>query len=227
MSSPLVTYYRALELEMSKTNELSAGITHEKRKAMLRGLFTSYYPGDKAVFDTNRGWMAKVPALAQLFPDFKMICCVRDIAWIMDSFERLHTRNPLEPSKTYGFDVKGNVFNRMGSLQSPDGVVGWSLNALREVMAGEHRHRIHLVEYHQLCQTPKNTMKAIYDFLGEERFIHNFESVEYSAHAVDHAMGADGMHEISGPVKWEPRDSILPPVLFHSYGDCNFWRDLP
>ena len=37
--------------------------------------------------------------LAMLFPEAKMICCVLDMPWILDSIERVLRENPLELSK--------------------------------------------------------------------------------------------------------------------------------
>ena len=44
------------------------------------------------VFDTNRSWCAMLPALAALYPSSRVICCVRNPAWILNSFESLVQR---------------------------------------------------------------------------------------------------------------------------------------
>ena len=79
---------------------------------------------NKLVFDTNRLWCAKLPALTRLFPDAKVICCVRDVNWIMDSIECLFRRNAFEPSGMFGYESGGTVFSRIGSVASSDGLVG-------------------------------------------------------------------------------------------------------
>ena len=59
---------------------------------VLKGLFAAYYHAihpHKLVFDTNRAWCSKLPTLAKLYPQAKVICCVRHVPWIMDSIERL------------------------------------------------------------------------------------------------------------------------------------------
>jgi sulfotransferase len=67
----------------SETNHL---IHEDKRKTILRGLFESYYADvDRPlVFDTSRGWTSKTNLLKDLFPQTKIICCVRDLFWILD-----------------------------------------------------------------------------------------------------------------------------------------------
>ena len=66
MTSPLGSMYMALEKSMSRRNETAVFIDAEQRRNILTGLFTSYYAGvqaDKVVFDTNRLWCAKLPAI--------------------------------------------------------------------------------------------------------------------------------------------------------------------
>ena len=77
-----------------ETNHL---INEDKRKTILKGLFESYYSDVKqpTVFDTCRGWTAKTGLLKDLFPQTKIVCCVRDLFWILDSFERITAKNSL------------------------------------------------------------------------------------------------------------------------------------
>ncbi|MEJ0068157.1 MAG: hypothetical protein WDO24_04850 [Pseudomonadota bacterium] len=87
---------------MSGRNEFSIFIDERQRRALLAGLFTAYYHDihpRQRVFDTNRLWCTKVASLVQLFPGSRIICCVRQVSWIIDSIERLVQRNPFEPSK--------------------------------------------------------------------------------------------------------------------------------
>ena len=53
-----------------------------QRAAVLRGLFESYYNAitpTYTVLDTSRSWTTRLDLLARLFPDAKVICCVRPI----------------------------------------------------------------------------------------------------------------------------------------------------
>lgn len=238
MSSPVASLYAALESAMAQRNEGAVFVTDEQRKVILRSVFenfysdtaTGYYHGcnhsaaGRVVFDTNRGWTAKMPALAQLYPDAKVICCVRDLAWIMDSFERLHARNPFEPSGIYGFQPGTTIYGRCGMLGGGSGVVGHALDGLREACAGEFKDRLLLVEYEDLCKTPAEVLARIYAFIGEETFAHDFNSVEYSASEFDRNLGARGLHDVKGAVEWRERKTILPPDLFSRYADDQFWR---
>lgn len=175
-------------------------------------------------FDTNRLWCSRLPVLARLFPKAKVIACVRDVAWILDSFERLYRRNGMKASAIYGWDTGGTVFSRTMALASSSGVAGFALDALREACASEEHDRLMLVEYEALCKAPGQTLGRIYDFIGEPMFEHDFGHVEYSAGEFDRQLGARGLHDVFGPVVWKPRETILPPDLFRRFDSDQFWR---
>lgn len=227
MTSPVGTMYMALETTMSRRNETAVFIGDAQRRAVLKGLFSNYYDGvhqDKTVFDTNRVWCTKLPALTQLFPEARFICCVRDIGWIMDSVERLVRRNAFELSGMFGFEAGGTVFTRVARLASSDGLVGYALDALREAFFSEHASRLILVEYQALTRAPQQTMSLLYRMLGQEPFEHDFNNVEYQADQFDLWLGAPGLHTVRRRVESTDRQTILPPGLFERFAGDAFWR---
>ncbi|MGD9618728.1 MAG: sulfotransferase [Mycolicibacterium sp.] len=227
MTSPVGSMYRALEQSMSRRNETAVFIDTKQRRDILAGLFTNYYDevqADKVVFDTNRMWCAKLPAITQLFPTAKVICCVRDVNWIMDSIERLVRRNAFEPSGMFGYESGGTVFSRIGAVATSDGLVGYALDALKDGFFGEQAPAMILLEYEALVTNPNRAMRMVYDFIAEPWFDHDFDNVEYDPGEFDLALGAPGLHAIRRKVEFIPRQTILPPQLFHRYDDDMFWR---
>ena len=112
---------------MSRRNEAAVFIGEAQRRDVLRGLFTNYYneiQKEKLVFDTNRIWSAKLPALSQLFPKARVVCCVRDVPWIMDSIERLVRKNAFELSGMFGFEPGNTVYTRINRVATSEGMVG-------------------------------------------------------------------------------------------------------
>jgi hypothetical protein len=62
----------------------------ERRRNLYRSVFEGYYanvPGKEVIFDTNRTWTGRAALIGQVFPQAKIICCVREVAWIIDSLE--------------------------------------------------------------------------------------------------------------------------------------------
>lgn len=231
IASPVGGIFSALQRSMSRHNESAVFISPAQRKALLAVLFSTFYQ-DQAdqgvtVFDTNRLWCSKLSVLAQLFPSSKVICCVRPIAWIMDSIERLIQRNPLDLSGIFNFDAGGTVYSRVSRLASSDGMVGGSLDALRDAFFGELADRLILVDYDTLARKPGQTMKELYEFLGLSAFKHDFDNVAYEAPEFDLPLGTPGLHTVKPKVEWAERSTILPPDLFSRFDKDSFWLTEP
>ena len=216
-------------------NQFSAGsefgpvIDQPMRRRLLRSLFETYYAerADKSfIFDTNRMWCAKLPALLDLFPDAKVIACVRNVAWVMDSIERLYRANPYENTKLFNDDTERNsVFSRVDTLAQRDRLVGYSWCALKEAYYGEHAKSLLLLDYDLLAHAPDKCMRLVYEFIGQPLFEHDFEQVEYDAPAFDQALGLSGLHKVRPKVATVARRTVLPPDLFARYAALSFWEN--
>ena len=227
MSGPLAGLFGALLSEMSARNEYSVFIDDAKRERILRGLFDNYYADCRAevVFDTNRFWCAWMPAIAKLFPDAKVIACVRDLPWVVDSIERLVQRNVFSPSSIFNYSSGGTVYTRANGVAAADGMVGGPYDALKQACYGAQRERLLLVQYETLTTDPAKTMHAIYAFIGEPAFEHHFDPVDYEVTDFDKRAGTPGLHTVRSTVKPEPRATVLPPDLFNRFVNDAFWRD--
>jgi len=227
MSGPLAGLFGALLGEMSARNEYSVFIDDAKRRRILRGLFDDFYADCPAevIFDTNRGWCALMPAIAQLFPDAKVIACVREMPWVIDSIERLIQRNVFTPSSIFNYSPGGTVFTRANGIAAQNGMVGGPYDALKQACYGAQRDRLLLVQYETLTADPTTTMDAIYDFLGEPVFEHDFAHISYDVTEFDERAGTPGLHTVGPMVKAEQRETLLPPELFERFVDDAFWRD--
>ena len=149
MSSPVYNLFCSMLAETSARVEGSVFIDNEIRKRLLMGVFDAYYNNDAkpetVIFDTNRGWTTKMGALAELFPDAKVICCVRNVSWVLDSIENLIRNNVFELSGIFNYDSGGTVYSRVEGLASAAGMVRFALNALREAVYGPRADRLLLV----------------------------------------------------------------------------------
>src|ERR1700748_1461460 len=87
MSGPLAGLFGALLGQMSARNEYSVFLDDTKRQRILRGFLYDFYADCPAaeIFGIMRAGCAWMPAIEQLFPDAKVIACVRDLPWIIDS----------------------------------------------------------------------------------------------------------------------------------------------
>ena len=227
MSGPLAGLFGALLSEMSARNEYSIFIDDAKRQRILHGLFDNYYGGCPAevVFDTNRFWCAWMPAIARLFPEAKVIACVRDLPWVIDSIERLVQRNVFSPSSIFNYSAGGTVYTRANDVAGAGGMVGAPYDALKQACFGAQKDRLLLVQYETLTTDPAKTMHAIYAFIGEPAFEHDFDHIDYDVTEFDERAGTPGLHTVGHTVKSEARASLLPPDLYKRFVNDAFWRD--
>jgi sulfotransferase len=228
MSSPVAALMQSCLEQTGASSEFYSFFDTERRKAICTALFDAYYYDKKqheVIFDTNRHWTARLHQMTELFDGFKVICCVRNPAWIMDSFERIYRKNPFDYSRMFTPGTRLTVYTRCETMMSAAGVVGSAWTALKEAYYGEFSEKLLLVDYDLLTQYPQRTVQLLYRFLGEPAFEHDFDNVEYEEGEFDQTLGVKGLHTVKRKVAFEPRRSVLPPELFKKYSEMDFWQD--
>jgi sulfotransferase len=96
---------------------------------------------------------------------------------------------------------------------------------LREGFFGEQSDRMMLLTYETLTGDPKRALDAVYEFIGEKPFAHDFDNVQYDAAEFDARLGTPGLHTVGKVVRAQERDTIHPPDLFRRVEQGSFWRD--
>lgn len=226
VTSPLAGLCGLLQQRMANS-EFSVFFDESRRASMLRGLFESYYgsfPGSSTIFDTNRMWTGRVPLLAELYPQSRIVCCVRDVGWILDSIERLRARHPLYLPKLFSAQSATTVYTRAESLMNADkGLVGLAWSSLRGAWFSEDAKRLIVVPYESLVRRPERTLQRLYEELGEAPFVHDLFHVEYEEPDYDEQLGMPGLHTVRPQVSFEEREPCIPPDLLTKYAKTNFW----
>src|SRR5579864_3314032 len=112
ISTPLAEVVSSVVRGISE-HEGSVLVSSQQREHMVRALIEAYYAelSGKIVFDTNRRWCAMLPLVAALFPEARIICCLRSPSWIIDSVERAVARNPFLVPRLFGRET-ANVYQR-------------------------------------------------------------------------------------------------------------------
>ena len=203
--------------------ENNLNITEDQRKNLMYGLFEGYYKHieKSVIFDSCRGWTKKTPFLKALFPYTKILCPVRDIVSILNSFELIASKNPFHTTAH-----KDNVFARCDSMMDKNGgIVAGPWILLQEGYA-INPEMIMLIEYDNLCKTPEKTMRKVYEFLERPYYSHDFENVEYSNDNFDNFCNLKDLHTVKKKVEYNPPRCILPPEIVTKYNEMNmeFWK---
>src|SRR6185437_8202016 len=114
MTSPLADIMGVVMAEASSKNDFSFDVTDGQRVAVLRGLVENFYAaeaGASVVFDTSRLWCSRMQLLDTLFPEARVIACVRQLSWVLDSMDRLVRKHPVGVSKVFRFDTNTTVYS--------------------------------------------------------------------------------------------------------------------
>ena len=206
------------------SNEGALFIAETQRERILRAVFEAYYAeftDNWVIFDTNRTWCSLLPALVRLFPQARVICCLRNPAWILDSLERLVQKSPLLTSRLFNNDT-GNVYSRVDALVK-NHLLGPSLSGLRQAWVSEDADRLIGLRYDSLVNRPAEVITALYGLLDETPYIHDYENVKYEEREFDARIGLPGLHSVRPRIEAVKRQTILPPELFNQH-DKEFWE---
>jgi len=196
-------------------------------RRVLEATLNAYHDTDKPVIiDKGRGWGSMIEMIEFITGEkAKILVPVRSINQILSSFEKLH-RKKVASGQQDGDYIRGQtVQGRVDMLLNNSNTVGLAYNRLRDVYQRGLGDRLHLIEFDALTHRSKEAMNAVYDFLGEPQFVHNFERVEQSTHEDDTVHGMD-LHTIRQKVAPVEDDSaeILGKEITDKFSGSEFWR---
>ena len=216
-----------------KLVEFQATPNEEAKIRVLRGILESYYADIEkpVVFDKCRGWLSLLEmAETVLGYKAKVLVPVRDIRDVLASFEKLwrdssRTGQVVQESSNY-FKFQ-TAQGRCDTWLAPDQPVGLAYNRITDALVRGFTDRMFFVDFDDLTGKPEQAMKSIYEFLGEEKFTHNFDHVEQVTWEDDTVHGFKGLHNIRSkvaplPTQWP---TVLGPFA-EQYSKLNFWKNL-
>ena len=231
-SSPVLGAMFAVEQNFMG-NELYHGYPKPDQVREIIGSIPHHFYSDvqkPVVFDKNRAWTARVPYIeGYIGQQAKILVPVRRIDEILTSILTMIHRNPFQEGQPrinfvdeqlIKTDIPINDLNRCIYLLGEGGIVYESLNAIMMGFQQNVSDKMHFVDYNDLVDNPEKIMEDIYDFLGEEFYEHDFESLS-NIHREDDLItyGLSDMHQVRSKVKKTspPPASILPEEIIDIY----------
>jgi sulfotransferase len=242
-SSPVLGAMFAVEQDFMG-NELYHGYPKPDQVREIIGNIPHHFYSDvqqPVVFDKNRAWTARVPYIeGYIGEQAKILVPVRRIDEILTSILTMIHRNPFQEGQPrinfvdeqlIKTDIPINDLNRCMYLLGEGGIVYESLNAIMEGFTQNMNDKMHFVDYNDLVDNPEKIMEDIYDFIGEEFYDHDFESIS-NIHREDDLItyGLSDMHQVRSKVKKTspPPASILPEEIIDLYKEhrtrLEFWK---
>lgn len=168
------------------------------------------------VVDKNRSWIGHLDQLFKIFPDAKVLVPVRDIRGIISSMEKKFRKHPSPINGPEGQNPQTwtTVEKRaQGWLSSPP--VGIAIERLHEAVS-RFKDKLHFVHAEDLTSNPDETMEAVWEYLEEKPFKHNFNNVEQ--YTIEHEIGWPyGDHTIRKEVK--PLEKDWHDILGKQFSD--------
>jgi sulfotransferase len=226
ISNPLPRFVQTIITETESAPEYSYECPEPLRIKLIHNLIQTYHSTtDRPVcFNTNRGWTSMMPLIEAVDNKSRVICCVRDINWILDSFEVLFRKNPFSLSRLYDEYERETVYTRANALMAQGHTVRFAYDCLKEAITSNQKHMLMLIEYDNLTKNPKQVMQALYNFIEQPYFEHDFENIEASYDEYDRIAGIKDLHKVRKRIEYVPRRPILPPDIWQQYSNLEVWR---
>lgn len=194
----------------------------EKNKNLILGILNSFHLSEDTpiIIDKHRGWIGAIDLIKEIYKP-KIICTNRSVPEVITSFIKLiEKNNSLNNSidkalRNNGLPISINnraeyIFHNF--VNNPrQGII----SALKE-----NRDYIHVVEYNDLVNSPRETISKIYEFLGIDQFEHNFDCIENTCkEEKDLAWGIENLHEIRSRLQKTstPPEEVLGKELTEYY----------
>lgn len=164
----------------------------------------------KYIMDKSRGWGVYKPFLDFFYPNPKIICLVRDLKDIVNSYEKIyrksqHGHDPIRNDLT----AQGTtVHKRVDEWMHPKNTIGRAAERIFEMIRQGYDDKILFVKAEDLCLYPENQMIRVYEYLGIEYYKHDFDNIEQVTQEDDAVYGlGDGLHTIRTRLEMKPSDA--------------------
>lgn len=109
-------------------------------------------------------------------------------------------------------------------LMSNDGSIDSAMGALNSITNPDNKGMFHIVEYKDLVTNPQQTLDGIYDFLGIDRFEHDFDNIE-QPDDYDHKFAGlpEDLHKIRKSISESDTDpkEIFSEHIINKYKNYN------
>jgi len=166
------------------------------------GLPNLYYKdvSDKVIFDKCRPWILSANmsmAKHYISPDIKAIVLVRPIDEIIKSFAKLH------------FEGGGDASIYSELLDDNSEVLMRSFIGTYQAAQAKEDNCL-FVSYDKIVSEPIIVLNKIYEFINEDKFIHNTKRIKQTVKEDDFPYSVENMHAIRSEISKVKNDVVLP-----------------
>jgi sulfotransferase len=238
-NSPMCGMMFNLERSILASEQYSAYPKPQVMSSTVMGVLENYYSdvNSNCIIDKSREWAIQehfAVLLRNLPYPPKIILPVRGILDILASFIYAVHQAPVGENFIDREIQARNEFNlyrsvdeiRADHLMRPKGMIDNALYGIAYAMLEENKQYFHIVEYDNLIANPKLAIDGIYEFLGIEKFDHDFNNIVNTTKEDDRVYGVPGLHDIRQSIGRREinKEEILSPYVLNKYSGLEFWR---
>jgi sulfotransferase len=236
-SSPqtdLIGMLYELESKIPSYESYRAKLMHPNFASVLYGMADNFYsPIDKpVVIDKNRGWGTPYNwdnLSLYVNPEGKVILTMRPILEVLASFIQVAQKTnkatasmPYLNNDLWATHYRDATDAQVENIMAANGELDRAIFSIANLIKN-HRDKVYVVWFDDLLDSPQETMNGIYDFLGLDRFDHNFNNIK----AVDNhddlsGYGIVGLHDVNKKLarpKTNPSE-LLSDYVIQKYGNA-------
>lgn len=176
---------------------------------VCKGMIDNYYQfTDKPIIiDKSRDWLFFYNLLSQVLGEKpKVICTIRDLRAVYASFEKLYRKNP---DRAYGWEnhaqMQGITVEKRIEFWSKSNPIGVTIERLKNALEVGYTENFCIVKYEELVKDPAKEINQVYDFLGIDKFTHDFDNIAGIAEN-DEAHNFKDLHTIHSAIRPINRD---------------------
>jgi sulfotransferase len=189
--------FKAEGLDKAKPKVLGA------LKGLLYGFFGNELAQGKIAFDKSRGWLQFIEEIEEVLEqEIRILVTVRDVRDICASFEKIYQNRKIDFDYPIGkaFFETQTIIGRCEYLLSPGGVVGVTVNRLRDALNRKIKNRLIVIPIKNLTTHPTETLLEIHNNLGLQPYLYDTTNVKQVTFENDLWHGMD-LHTIKSEVK--------------------------
>ncbi len=164
----------------------------------------------KYVLDKSRGWGKYRGFLDTFYPNPKIICLIRDLKDVVNSYEKIYRKNQHlhDPVNDDSSGRGGTPHRRVDEWLLPTNTIGRALERIFGMIREGYDDKILFIKAEDLALYPDATMARVYDYLEIPYFEHNFNEIAQVTSEDDSVFGlGDGLHTIRPKLEMKPSDA--------------------
>ena len=223
-----------LESKIPSYESYQAKLMHPNFASVLYGMADNFYaPINKSVvIDKNRGWGTPYNwdnLSLYVNAEGKVILTMRPILEVLASFIKVaqKTNNatasmPYLNDNLWATHYRDVTDAQVENIMAANGEMDRAIFSIANLIKN-HQHKVHVVWFDDLLNTPQETMNNIYNFLGLDCFEHNFNQIKALDNHDDlNGYGILGLHDVNKKLarpKTDPSE-LLSDYVIQKYGNA-------